>query len=92
MSEGVPGESESLALYHSQSCWFCARVRHTIQELGIEIELRDVDRDSTRREELRKGGGKVQVPCLRIEDAAKRVSWMYESADISAYLTRTFKQ
>jgi len=81
---------DKLALYHSEICWFCARVRQTIRDLGIDIELRDVDRDSGRRQELIAGGGKGQVPCLRIEDAAHNVTWMYESADISAYLARKF--
>ena len=32
------------------------------------------------------GGGKSQVPCLRIEDENGGVSWMYESIDIIRYL------
>ena len=32
------------------------------------------------------GGGKSQVPCLRIEDEKGDVSWMYESLDIIRYL------
>ncbi|MGD9600558.1 MAG: glutathione S-transferase N-terminal domain-containing protein [Gammaproteobacteria bacterium] len=79
-----------LALYHSELCWFCARVRQTMKTLGLELELRDVDREPTRRQELVAGGGKGQVPCLRIEDGAHNVTWMYESADISAYLERNF--
>lgn len=81
----------SLALYYSPTCWFCARVRQTMNELGIELELRDVDREAGRRQELITGGGKSQVPCLRIEEAGRPVEWMYESADIAAYLTRRFK-
>lgn len=81
---------EKLALYHSESCWFCARVRQTMRDLGLAIDLRDVDRDADRRQELVRGGGKAQVPCLRIEDAAHQVTWLYESADIAAYLKRAF--
>ena len=32
------------------------------------------------------GGGKSQVPCLRIEDENGDVHWMYESIDIIRYL------
>ena len=37
---------------------------------------------------LKQGGGKTQVPCLRIEDSAGNVQWMYESDDIIQYLKR----
>ena len=89
-TDNVASTDVRLALYHSELCWFCARVRQTMKELGLQIELRDVDREPSRRQELVAGGGKSQVPCLRIEDAAHNVTWMYESADISAYLTRKF--
>ena len=82
--------TQDLALYHSESCWFCARVRHTISDLGLDLKLRDIDREARAREELIAGGGKGQVPCLRIEHPAGTVEWMYESADIAAYLTRRF--
>ena len=75
-----------LALYNSDSCWFCARVRQTIQQLGLDIEIRDAVGNSTHREALLSGGGKTQVPCLRIEDERGGVQWMYESADICRYL------
>lgn len=78
------------ALYHSQWCGFCARVLQTTRALGLELELRDVDFEAFRRQELIVGGGKGQVPCLRIERADGSVSWMYESADISHYLREHF--
>jgi glutathione S-transferase len=86
----APISAADLALYSSETCWFCARVRQTLHELGVAIEVRDVNREPSRRAELVAGGGKVQVPCLRIEGAAGDVQWMYESADIAAYLTRRF--
>lgn len=76
----------TLALYNSDACWFCARVRQTIQQLGLDIEIRDAVGNSVHREALRSGGGKTQVPCLRIEDEQGRVRWLYESADICRYL------
>jgi glutathione S-transferase len=85
-----PGAAGNLALYYSESCWFCARVRQVTRELGLELELRDVDREAGRRAELIAGGGKGQVPCLRIEDPSGAVRWMYESADIGEYLRGRF--
>ena len=76
----------SLALYNSDSCWFCARVRQTIDRLGAQVEIRDAVGNAQYRAELLQGGGKTQVPCLRIEDATGHVRWMYESADICRYL------
>lgn len=83
----LPGEA--LALYHSESCWFCARVRQTVRDLGLTLEMRSIDQASV-RQELLAGGGKAQVPCLRLEYPDRTVKWMYESADIAAYLTQRF--
>ena len=35
---------------------------------------------------LESGGGKLKVPCLRIENNKGEVNWMYESSDIITYL------
>ncbi len=75
-----------LALYNSDTCWFCARVRQTMDRLGMAIEIRDATGNPQHREALLKGGGKTQVPCLRIEEDGGAVRWLYESADICRYL------
>jgi len=36
------------------------------------------------------GGGKLTVPCLKIENDSGEVTWMYESSDIVAYLEGRF--
>ena len=41
-------------------------------------------------DELIRGGGKSQVPCLRIDHPGGTTQWMYESTDIIAYLRRRF--
>ena len=43
-------------------------------------------RDPTAFRELLMGGGRATVPCLRIEDDAGAVRWLYESNDIVEYL------
>ena len=43
---------EGLALYQYATCPFCMRVRDAIHRLGIEIELRDTDRNPAYGEEL----------------------------------------
>jgi len=74
------------SLYYSNSCPYCHRVLRAADNLALNIELRNVQSDSTHRRALQKGGGRVMVPCLRIEDA-KQEQWMYESADIIRYLS-----
>src|SRR5690606_7549422 len=87
--ENAPG-NPLLALYHTTTCWYCAHVRQVIADLGIDVPLRDVARSPEYRQELIAGGGKGQVPCLRLEHADGRVEWMYESADIARYLMARF--
>jgi glutathione S-transferase len=91
LSKPPSEQTQDLALYYSETCWFCARVRQTIQDLGITVELRDIDREPKHRAELIAGGGKGQVPCLRRRLSNDGVDWLYESADIAAYLTQRFR-
>ncbi len=85
----VDSQTADLALYHYESCMFCARVRKAIVGLNLKIELRDVLRDGNHRQALEQGGGRTTVPCLRI-GLGKDGRWMYESADIIAYLAGRF--
>ena len=73
-----------LVLYQYHACPFCVKVRREMKRLGVKIELRDPKRSDSAREELINGGGKLKVPCLRIEDS--ETQWLYESDAIIAYL------
>src|SRR5437588_3635915 len=86
----VDGETKQLALYHFQICPYCRKARRDIRLLALSIEERDIKQDRARRAELVAGGGKVQVPCLRIEAPDGSVRWMYESRDIGRYLRERF--
>ena len=76
----------TLALYQTQFCPYCMLTRRAIKKMELDIELRDINAHPEYRHELIAGGGMSQVPCLRIEDAAGNVRWMYESMDIIQYL------
>jgi len=76
----------NLSLYHHQSCPYCAITRQAIKQTGLNIEQRDVLQNPQYRAELIKGGGKSQVPCLRIEKENGNTHWLYESKDIIQYL------
>jgi glutathione S-transferase len=51
---------------------------------SLNIETRDAKSCDISREELLAGGGKLKVPCLRIDDGGGKASWMYESGVIFA--------
>ncbi|MBY4675103.1 glutaredoxin family protein [Marinobacterium arenosum] len=79
----------NLALYQFEACPFCVKVRRAMKRHGLNIETRDAKKDARARDELMQGGGRVKVPCLRIEEEGE-VKWMYESGDIVRYLENRF--
>ena len=88
--QAVDKVTENLKLYHYASCWFCAKVRRVIDELQLNIELRDILVDPENRQTLVTHGGSSTVPCLKIEEPDGDVTWMYESTDICNYLVERF--
>lgn len=85
----VNEQATRLALYQYRGCPFCIKVRRELHRLNVDVELRDPSKDALHRKELQEQGGRVMVPCLRIqEDGQDR--WMYESNDIIAYLQQQF--
>jgi glutaredoxin len=87
----ITQEAAGLSLYQFHACPFCVKTRRAIHRLNIPITLHDAKNDKLRREELLAGGGKIKVPCLRIEEEGK-TRWMYESDTIIAYLEQRFAQ
>ncbi len=73
-------------LYYFTTCPYCLKVRLAMWLQGIKIPLRNIQTNRSFRDELIEGGGKAQVPCLRIENDQQEVTWMYESDDIIRYL------
>lgn len=88
--QAVDARTRSLALYHFPTCPFCLKTRRTMQRLSLDIELRNVRNDEAHRAALIGGGGKPQVPCLRIATAGGETTWLYESDAINAWLNREF--
>jgi len=85
----VNRRSENLSLYQFHACPFCVKVRRTLHRLNLNVQLCDAKTEAIGNELLEKGG-KLKVPCLRIEESGK-VQWMYESKDIVAYLQNSFE-
>ncbi|MBC3410831.1 MULTISPECIES: glutaredoxin family protein [Pseudomonas] len=85
----VEQQAKGLALYQFHACPFCVKTRRTLHRLNVPVALRDAKNDPQHRQALLEGGGRVKVPCLRIEEDGK-VNWMYESKAIIAYLDQRF--
>lgn len=85
----VEHRAQSLVLYHRPTCPFCMRVFIALARLDVPVARRNITTDAQARSELVAGGGREQVPCLRI-DESPRTRWLYESADIIAYLEKHF--
>ena len=82
---------EGLELYQFKNCPFCVKVRWEMRRLGLTtIAIKDAKNNSVSKAELLTGGGKVQVPCLKIQTASGKHKWLYESADIIDYLKNNF--
>lgn len=78
-----------LALYQFKACPFCVKIRRKLHTLNVPVALRDAKNDTTSRSELESQGGKIKVPCLRIEENGQS-TWLYESKAIAAYLDQRF--
>lgn len=76
---------DSYRLYYSTYCFFCQKVLMALKGREHPIELLNTS-DKEHRNELIRGGGKGQVPCLRIQGRDGKIAWMYESDDILNYL------
>lgn len=79
---------KNVSVYQLRACPFCVKTRRAIHQLNVDIELRDIGKHQEHRATLEKEGGRVMVPCLRIEEESG-VRWMYESSDIISYLQQT---
>ncbi len=81
--------TQHLSIYQFYTCPFCVKTRRALHQLNLPIELRDARSEGEHRTALLEGGGRVKVPCLRIE-SEDGTEWMYESNNIIAYLREQF--
>ncbi len=89
--QGVNQACEGLSLYQFRTCPFCIKVRQEMHRLALPIALHDTQHDDSARQALKAGGGRVKVPCLRIERDDGTTEWMYESDAIKSYLQKRFE-
>jgi len=86
VQEKVDGLTSRLSLYQYKACPFCVKVRRAMKRNSLNIQTYDAKRSETSRNELIEGGGKLKVPCLRVEGKEGGVCWIYESSAIITYL------
>ncbi|MBI2067138.1 MAG: glutathione S-transferase domain-containing protein [Deltaproteobacteria bacterium] len=86
----VDQQTMQLALYQFKACPFCVKVRFTMKRLGLNIVTRDAQNNPLHKKELIEQGGQYMVPCLRIVKEDGTAQWLYESTDITRYLTEKF--
>ncbi|MEX0651925.1 MAG: glutathione S-transferase N-terminal domain-containing protein [Candidatus Paceibacterota bacterium] len=77
-----------LTLYVKTGCPFCLAVHAKVEDLGINVEEKNIS-DDVVAEELVARGGKRQVPYL--VDSERNIE-MYESGDINIYLDTYYKK
>ena len=81
-------QTRTLRLYEYEACPFCVKVRRALRGQGLNIQTVNA-KHAEHKAVLAMHGGKVQVPCLRIEEN-NEVRWMYESRSIIQYLEQRF--
>ena len=77
---------EGHQLYPYSGCLSCVIVRLALWRLGLKVPLKNIISQPGNNVDLIAGGGKSQVPCLRIENENGAVRWIYESTEIIRYL------
>jgi glutaredoxin len=85
----VESAAKGLTLYQFHACPFCVKTRRTLHRLNVPVALRDAKNNEQDRQALLEQGGKIKVPCLRIEENGQ-TTWMYESKVIIDYLDKRF--
>lgn len=86
----VDKQVKSMSVYQYFACPFCIKTRRAIHRLNIPLEYRDAQvRGGEHRNTLEQEGGRIKVPCLRI-DEGDQSTWLYDSKAIITYLNQQF--
>jgi len=82
--------TKSYQLYQYNACPFCVKVRRFFKKKSLNINLIDAKQENHKKY-LIKNGGKLKVPCLKVELGNKQNKWIYESDEIIEFLSKEFK-
>ncbi|MEZ5524995.1 MAG: glutaredoxin [Pseudomonadales bacterium] len=89
LQQQIDQQTAGLSLYQFKACPFCIKVRRCFKRHSLKVVTRDAKNDEKVRQELLEQGGKIKVPCLRIEENGE-VNWLYDSNAIVEYLQGRF--
>ena len=64
--DAIHNKVKNMTIYEFRACPFCVRVRRFMKKNNIIINTKDARRSKVFAQELIDGGGKLQVPCLKI--------------------------
>jgi glutaredoxin len=81
--QAVSSEKPRLLLYYTPWCPYSQKVLNYLSQIKKTVPMKNLQNDPKGKEELKKIGGKSQVPCLVINGKA-----MYESGDIIRWLSQ----
>lgn len=79
----IHNERPALILYYTPSCPYSLKVLNYLKAQNKKIPLKNVSNNPQAKEELKKYGGKLQVPCLFINGQP-----LYESNEIIQWLSQ----
>jgi glutaredoxin len=82
----APDQQRDLVLFKYNSCPFCRRAMSGAEQLGLDLTMRDTQRDRSAASEHYEKTGRSTVPCLYIDGEP-----LFESADIVEWL-RAYKE
>jgi glutaredoxin len=86
LQKEIDQQFSGFTLFHYPACPFCVKVRRVMKKYNLSFKLVDPRNSETEMQDLMKGGGKLKVPCLRIEKNNESTIWMYESSSIISFL------
>ena len=78
--------NQNLELFYFPSCPYCQFVLKAINELGLNISMRDIMKDKSALEFHVKKTGRRTVPCLYIDGEP-----LFESQDIVTWLKKNYR-
>ena len=79
-------ENKSLKLYVRDYCMYCSKVLRAANQLGMELEIRNIWEDPEHERELVEATGRRVVPVLAIDDSEGGRTWLPESRDIIRFM------
>ena len=91
LQKNINKSTLNMSLYQYRACPFCVKVRRKIRKYSLNIEIKDAKNNTKHKYDLKKFGGKLKVPCLKIKNNKGIDVWLYESKDIINFLISDLK-